>query len=106
MLEAGLSCTVRRVSLEQHMQEGATKALAALHYEERCEVQRFSEPASAITFFAQGTPDGVPFPHPGVAVLIVRSNCPSNTSLSVQVVDTDKICPGTSGHSVSSRHIA
>lgn len=76
-----------RVSLAQQTREGAAKALAALRYEERCEVQQLSEPASAISLMAQGPVDGVPMPDPGVAVLIVRSSCPSNTSLSVQVLN-------------------
>ena len=73
-----------RVSLEQQTQEGAAKALAVLRYEEQCEVQQLSEPATAISFLAHGATDGVPLPAPGVAVLVVRSSCPSNSSLSVQ----------------------
>ncbi len=78
-------CLLRRVRLEQQTQEGAAKALAALRYEEQCEVQQLSEPASALSFLAHGTTDGVPLPDPGVALLVVRSSCPSNASLSVQV---------------------
>ena len=78
-------CLLRRVRLEQQTQEGAAKALAALRYEEQCEVQQLSEPASALSFLAHGTTDGVPLPDPGVALLVVRSSCPSNAFLSVQV---------------------
>ncbi|EIE26420.1 hypothetical protein COCSUDRAFT_39523 [Coccomyxa subellipsoidea C-169] len=80
-------CGVALVRLEQQTQEGAAKALAALRYEEQCEVQQLSEPASALSFLAHGTTDGVPLPDPGVALLVVRSSCPSNTSLSVQVLN-------------------
>lgn len=84
-----------RISLEQQTQEGAAKALAALRYEEQCAVQQLSEPATAISFLAHGTTDGVPLPDPGVAVLIVRSSCPSNSSLSVQVSSSilNTACP-------------
>ena len=86
-----------RVTVAEHTRKNADKALAALHYEERCQVHQLVEPMTTAGFLAMAGTDtafGGSATPPGVAVITMYSQC---TSLSVQASSKHTLTPPKHG---------
>lgn len=73
-----------RVTVAEHPRSHADKALAALHYEQQCQVHQLAEPMTTAGFLAMAGADsafGVSAAPPGIAVITMYSRC---TSVNVQ----------------------